>query len=239
MEGDDFVARWVQVHPNDEHIIVSGDSDFVQLLAPNVSIFDGVQERILTINGVINAKGEVMEFLIAPASGKIKVGIVNPDFDAEPEWWKKALFVKLIRGDASDGIFSAYPGVRYKGSAKREGIEEAWADRFERGYHWNNFFQQEWDKLIGTEHETGEPLIKRVRVLDEYRINESLIDLTAQPQMIKDTLDQAIAEAITKPVVSSVGIHFIKFCGVNDLPALAKESADHAVYLNQGYPKEN
>jgi 5'-3' exonuclease len=230
IEGDDFVARWTQLHPNDEHIIISGDSDFVQLLAPNISIFDGVQERMLSIDGVRNTNGELMEFSIQPKDGKIKVGKVNGNFVAEPEWWRKALFVKLVRGDAGDGIFAAYPGVRYTGSSKREGILEVWQDRIECGYHWNNFFQQEWVKLI----ENGQS--KRVKVIDEFHINESLIDLTKQPDDIKETMDEAIATAITKPLVKSVGLHFIRFCGENDLPALAKESSEHAVYLNAGYP---
>jgi 5'-3' exonuclease len=36
-EADDLIARWVELHPNDNHIIVSGDTDFHQLLADNVS----------------------------------------------------------------------------------------------------------------------------------------------------------------------------------------------------------
>lgn len=31
IEADDFVARWVQTHPEDEHIIISNDKDFHQL----------------------------------------------------------------------------------------------------------------------------------------------------------------------------------------------------------------
>ena len=31
-----MIAMWIQQHPDDEHIIVSTDSDFYQLLAINV-----------------------------------------------------------------------------------------------------------------------------------------------------------------------------------------------------------
>jgi len=236
IEADDFVARWIHFHPNDEHIIVSGDSDFVQLISSNVSIFDGVQERFISLNGVKNAKGENVEFSIQPKDGKIKVGKINPHFVPETEWWKKALFVKLIRGDAGDGIFSAYPGVRYKGSSKREGIQEVWEDRFEQGYHWNNFFHQEWKKLV--EDSSGNTCEIKVRVIDEYKINVNLIDLTQQPDDIKKIMDDAIAESIKKPMVKNVGLHFLRFCGDNDLPDLAKESSEHATYLNCGYPME-
>ena len=28
IEADDFIARWIQNHPDAEHVIVSSDSDF-------------------------------------------------------------------------------------------------------------------------------------------------------------------------------------------------------------------
>jgi hypothetical protein len=233
LEGDDLVARWVQTHPADEHVIVSSDSDFVQLLAANVRIFDGVQERMLSLDGVRNSKGEVLRFAVQPKDGKIKVGDVEPAFQPEAEWWRKALFVKLIRGDAGDNIFAAYPGVRYKGSAAREGIEQAWADRVAQGYHWNNFFQQQWDKLVGVAAD-GTSITRSVRVRDEYQINQQLIDLTAQPEAIKILLDQVIAAAHAVKPVQQVGVHFLRFCGAHNLPALADEATEHARYLSAG-----
>ena len=227
IEGDDFVARWVQNHPNDQHIIVSGDSDFVQLLASNVKIFDGVQERMLTIQGIMNTNNELMEFSIQSKDGKIKVGNPNPNFLPEQDWWQKALFVKVIRGDASDGIFSAYPRVRFPV------IEDVWQDRKARGFHWNNFFQQEWEKFLGID-EFDNKIVKKVRVIDEYKINSSLINLNEQPDQIKQIMDGVIERAIHKPVVKNVGILFLRFCGQNDLKVLAQEAADHAIYLNSG-----
>ena len=199
VEGDDFVARWVQLHPNDHHIIVSGDSDFVQLLADNVTIYNGVDDRTFTTKGVYDAMGNSMVFNVKSDSGKIRVSgtfdeckkkhdkeekerekkhiagekdrqklwdnsekarnlddpthAIRPfvavpfeyqefTFEPEPEWWRKALFVKLIRGDTGDGIFSAFPGVRYNGSSKKVGICEAWEDRNGQGFNWNNFMLQ-------------------------------------------------------------------------------------------------
>ncbi|RYD63101.1 MAG: hypothetical protein EOP83_13010, partial [Verrucomicrobiaceae bacterium] len=164
IEGDDFVARWIQLHPNDEHFILSSDSDFVQLLAENVSIVDGVAERVITLDGVTNFKGQEMVFSIDSSSGKLKVpGTVkevedkhnrlerdkkrkDAAYEVKPfhwdkpsradEWWRKALFVKIVRGDVGDNIFSSYPGVRYEGSSKKTGIREAWEDRNAGGYNW-------------------------------------------------------------------------------------------------------
>lgn len=292
VEGDDWVARWIQLHPKDKHFILSGDSDFVQLIAPNVSIYNGVDDRLMTIDGVFDGTSrKPMVFSVNGSSGKIKVTGTVEDckakhdkeqrekekkhyadekarekshsayqkqrsledsthtpipfqlndfqktpftFTPEAEWWRKALFVKLIRGDTGDGIFSSYPGVRFEGSKNKVGITEAWDDRGTQGYNWNNFMLQRWDKLVGTD-ENGNAATKEVRVLDEYKFNESLIDLTQQPENVKVLMDQVIIQAVQKEPVGNVGVYFLRFCNRNDLPALAREANDHAAYLNAGY----
>lgn len=291
VEGDDFVARWIQLHPNDEHVILSGDSDFIQLIGPTVSIYNGVDQRLITMDGVYNETGAPMVFQVNMSDGKLKVGDTieearkkhneaekerkkkherdekdrarlhaesekrraaeEPDFVArpfipvpfvpeefafapEPEWWRKALFVKCIRGDTGDSIFSAYPRVPAKSTSKTIGINEAWADRNGQGYHWNNFMLQTWDKLLSVDAD-GNKQTKKVRVIDEYKINESLIDLTKQPDEVVDILDNAIVYAVQKEEVSNVGIAFLQFCKRNNLPALAREAQEHATYLNRGY----
>jgi hypothetical protein len=262
VEGDDFVARWIQLHPADDHIILSGDSDFVQLLAPNVTLVDGVQERIITTSGVKTFAGEDCVFNVDPGSGKIKVpgtieecrkkhdkierdrakrtGSTPTPFSWEPpkdDWWRRALFVKCIRGDVGDGIFSSYPGVRYEGSSKKTGIREAWEDRNAGGYNWNNLMLARWEKLMGKDAE-GKPLVKEVQVRDEYRFNESLIDLTKQPDRVKELMDSVIIQAVQKEPVGNVGFAFIKFCAQNDLPMLQREAADHSIYLNAPYAQK-
>jgi hypothetical protein len=292
IEGDDWIARWIQLHPKDDHFILSGDSDFVQLIAPNVSIYNGVDDRLLTIDGVFEGTSrKPMVFHVDGGSGKIKVSgtieemrtkydkaqreeekkhyasekvrkqahesyqktkaVEDPNFkitpfqqvefvrkefsfSPEPEWWRKALFVKLIRGDNGDGIFSACPGARFNGSKNKVGICEAWDDRASQGFNWNNFMLQRWDKLIGTD-DSGNTITKEVRVLDEYKFNQSLIDLTQQPDHIKDLMDQVIVQAVQKEPIGNVGIHFLRFCNQHDLPSLAKEASDHAAYLTKGY----
>lgn len=260
-EGDDFVARWIQLHPADEHIILSGDSDFVQLLAPNVSIYNGLDDVLITPTAIFDSKGKQLVFAVDPSKGKIKIGKPLDEarkahdkaekekkklypshvpeefsFSPEPEWWRKALFIKIIRGDSSDSVFSAYPGVRYEGSSKKIGIREAWEDRKSMGYQWNNFMLQTWDKFIG-EDASGNKQTQRVRVLDEFQINSSLIDLTEQPQEIKDLMDSVIIQAVQKEPVGNVGISFLRFCDEYQLTNLSKEATEHAQYLNKGYGK--
>jgi len=228
IEGDDFIARWIIRHPADEHVIVSGDSDFVQLIAENVCIFDPMGQRMLTRDGVSDEHGVKMAFLVSSKDGKIKTTGRDSEFVAEPEWWRKSLFIKLLRGDVSDSVFSAYPGVRYEG--KKCSIRAAWEDRIDQGYDWNNLMFQTWDKLL----ESGE--VERVRVIDQFRINEQVIDLTKQPQTIIQRMDATIDGAGAAPSVRNVGIQFLRFCAMQDLPALAKEATEHVGYLNASCP---
>lgn len=262
VEGDDFVARWIQLHPDDEHVILSGDSDFYQLLDhPGVTIVDGVAERVIKRDGVFDFKGAEYAFSVDASKGKLKVvGLIDEvrkkhdkaeaakkkvdkaytprpyEYSVEPEWWRKALFIKIVRGDAGDGIFSAYPGVRWEGSSKKTGIREAWEDRHEGGFHWNNFMLQEWEKLVGSD-EAGNPITEKVRVLDEFARNQELIDLTCQPDDIKELMDTVISQAIEKEPVGQIGIEFLKFCKTHELNNLTREAREHAEYLNAGYRK--
>ena len=50
LEADDLVAGWIQSHPDDEHIIVSSDTDFHQLLADNVKQYNGVDRKSTRLN---------------------------------------------------------------------------------------------------------------------------------------------------------------------------------------------
>jgi len=223
VEGDDFIARWIQNHPQDDHIIVSGDTDFIQLLADNVKIFDGVRGALISQDSVINEDGNPVKFTVK-SDGKLKLGeeldLEKDDFDVEPEWWRRALFMKCMRGDSGDGIFSAYPKVR------ETKLKTAWEDRNEQGYNWNTLMLQTWDN-------DGE----NVRVLDRYEFNRNLIDLTMQPDDVKELMDQVIVERVMKPSVTGVGIHFMRFCERNGLVNLTKEASDHAIYLNAPYAK--
>ena len=43
-EADDMIALWIQDHPDDEHMIVSTDSDSTQLMADNVQQYNGTTD---------------------------------------------------------------------------------------------------------------------------------------------------------------------------------------------------
>ena len=46
-----MIAMFIESHPNDEHIVISSDSDYLQLIQDNVKIYDGVQNRIIIKDG--------------------------------------------------------------------------------------------------------------------------------------------------------------------------------------------
>ena len=211
-EADDFIARWIQNHPEDEHVIVSSDSDFYQLLSSNVRQFNGISKQLITIDGIFDEKGRRIK------DKKTKEELVAPD----PEW---LLFEKCMRGDSSDNVFSAYPGVREKGTKNKVGLREAFADRENKGLNWNMMMLQRWVDHNEVEH----------RVRDRYLHNKMLIDLTEQPEDIKIALDTTISESVNKQRGQSVGLHFVKFCSKWNLVTIADKMTDHGEYLGATY----
>jgi 5'-3' exonuclease len=213
-EADDLIARWIALHPNDNHIICSTDSDFYQLLAPNVTIENGVAGHVITLEGVFDDKGKPV----------IDKKTKQPKTIGDPKW---VLFEKIMRGDTSDNVFSAFPGVRTKGTAKKVGLLEAFEDRDKKGYAWNNMMLQRWTDHEGVEH----------RVLDCYERNRTLIDLTCQPDDIKAKIDEYLL-SITPKQTSMIGAKFMKFCGKYDLERMSQNAQGVAEILGQKLPKE-
>jgi len=213
LEADDLIAGWIQAHPNDNHVIVSTDGDFAQLIAPNVKQFNGIQDVTTTHEGYFDDKGKRV------LDKKTKEEKPAPN----PQW---LLFEKCMRGDSSDNVFSAYPGVRTKGTKKKVGLQEAFADRESKGYNWNNLMLQRWVDHEGNEH----------RVLDDYNRNVQLCDLTAQPDDIKDKIKETVSKA-TKKEIEQVGLKLIKFCAKWDMQRIADSPESYAEPLNARYKK--
>ena len=211
-EGDDIIARWIALHPQDEHVIISSDTDFVQLLAQNVKQYNGITDELHTIEGIFDAKGKPV------IDKKTKEAKVTPN----PEW---VLFEKCVRGDSTDNVFSAYPGVRTKGTKNKVGLMEAFEDKNKKGFNWNNLMLQRWTDPDGVEH----------RVLDDYERNRMLIDLTAQPQEVKDTVDTCIREMISHKDVGQVGVRFMQFCGKFELVKCSENADSFGRWLNETY----
>jgi 5'-3' exonuclease len=210
-EADDMIARFIHLHPEDEHFIISTDTDYNQLITDKVKQYNGVTGELATLEGFFKENGK-------PVLDKEK----KPKLLEDPEY---LLFKKIIRGDSGDNVFSAYPGVREVGSKNKVGIKEAFEDRTKQGFNWNNLMLQRW-----TDHDGNE-----IRVKDAYERNRILIDLKAQPDEIKQAVDQRIRESVRVTTIPQVGIHFMKFCGKYELTKISEQAETYAKWLNAPY----
>lgn len=214
LEADDLVAGWIQSHPEDQHVIISSDTDFYQLLSDTVSQYNGIADELHTISGIFDKKGKLV------IDKKTKSPKVIPD----PKW---ILFEKCMRGDPSDNVFSAYPGVRTKGTKNKIGLTEAFADKDKKGFSWNNLMLQRWTDHNGLEH----------RVLDDYERNRTLVDLTAQPDHVKSMIATTITENSVAKNIPQVGSKFLKFCGKYELTKLSDQASSYVNWLTASYPE--
>lgn len=214
LEADDLIAGWIQAHPKDNHVIISTDGDFAQLIAPNVKQYNGVSNTIITHEGYFDDKKK--QPIIDKKTGNARLA-PNPEY---------MLFEKCMRGDTSDNVFSAYPGVRTKGTRNKVGLVEAFEDKNTKGYNWNNMMLQRWVDHEGVEH----------RVLDDYNRNVTLCDLSAQPSNIRSVIDDTVNQAIQSPkAITQVGMKLMKYCAKWDLQRVSEQAQLYAEPLNGRY----
>ena len=134
------------------------------MIAENVKQYDGVQDKIVAIDGTTSGKtGEVL--LIK----RLKSTIVEA---TKLEW---LLFEKCIRGDTSDNNVHSLVLER-KGSKNKTGMLEAFEDRNTGGFNYNNFMLQRWVDRNEEEH----------RVKDDYERNR-IIDLTQSDEIKEES----------------------------------------------------
>lgn len=211
-EADDVIARFIHLHPEDEHIIVSSDSDYFQLISENVTQYNGITDEYIKLDGYFDAKGKQI----------IDKKTKEPKTLGDPKF---VLFEHAIRGDTSDNIFSAYPGVRTKGTKNKVGLIEAYADKDRKGFQWNNLMLQKWVDHNNVQH----------RVMDDYERNVLLIDLTAQPDDIKQHVDGCIVEQLKTALVPQMGIHFLRFCSKYELKKISDQATEYTSWLSAPY----
>ncbi|ASV44191.1 DNA polymerase I-like protein [Salicola phage SCTP-2] len=216
-EADDVIATFIFDHPDKNHIIVSSDKDFHQLISSNVCIFDAMKGEIVTHQGVFDDR---MKPVIDKNTKKQKqIG--------DPEW---ILFKKCFRGDPSDNIFSAYPRVREKGTKNTVGLQEAFNDRHSKGYEWNTVMMHEWTDADGN---------KRL-VKDEYEFNKILIDLRLIPDFVKEQIREDLTKEMIREVkTNEIGFHFLKFCKKYDLQAIIRSSSYYLDFLGKKAPEDD
>lgn len=79
------------------------------------------------------------------------------------------------------------------------------------------------------DHEEVEHVVK-----DDYLRNRTLIDLTQQPDDIKEACRAIVSEAVNKAHINNVGIHFMKFASKHNLIRLTEQATDIGNILNSG-----
>ncbi|MBR19490.1 MAG: hypothetical protein CMA64_05025 [Euryarchaeota archaeon] len=205
-EADDIIALWIEAHKDSKNVIVSTDSDFYQLINPTVSLYNGMTNQIVTANGFYDEKDNPV---IDKKTNQPK-GAPDPEF---------LLFEKCIRGDSSDNVFTAFPKVR------KTKIKEAFDDRHNQGFVWNNFMLSKW-----VDHNGNDMVVK-----DCYERNKQLVDLSQQPDEVKKDILTQIVEAQNSKTVEQVGVRFMKFCNKYSLEKLSQNPTEHAQYLNKAY----
>ena len=205
-EADDVIALWIEAHKDSKNIIVSTDSDFYQLISPTVNLYNGMTNQIVTANGFYDEKDNPV----------IDKKTNQPKGAPDPEW---LLFEKCIRGDSSDNVFTAFPKVR------KTKIKEAFDDRHNQGFVWNNFMLSKW-----TDHNGNDQVVKEC-----YERNKQLVDLTQQPDEVRTNILTEIVRAQNSKAIEQVGVRFMKFCNKYSLEKLAQNPTEHAQYLNKAY----
>jgi hypothetical protein len=206
-EADDVIARWIQLHPDTNHVIISSDTDFYQLIAPNVQIYNGITQETINIDGWFDDKDKP---IINKKNKEVKEAV-------DPDW---ELFKKCMLGDKGDAIVRAAPP-----RIRETKLREAYEDRNKKGFAWNNLMLSAW-----VDHEGVE-----LRVIDRFSRNVILVDLTKQPIKIIERLDEAIKEISNSPKKQNVGVWFMKFCHTYSLKRLEQNASTYVDFLNAEY----
>lgn len=234
-EADDLIARFIALHPNDNIIIVSTDNDFVQLINDNVIIYNTMDDRLITSACMFTADDKHLPMKFTLKDGKVSVSRTDSLWQEGDklvpmdDWIEYALFTKCIRGDKSDNIFSAYPGIREKSTKKTVGILDAFADRKDKGYNWQTFMNSSWEDPLGNKH-----LVK-----ESYEFNKKLIDLKEIPEELKLNVDSYIMKSINTEQIDLVGIRLMKYLTKWNLSKLLEIAPSFSGYFSRPYPKDN
>jgi 5'-3' exonuclease len=132
--------------------------------------------------------------IVDPATKKV---MTANDIDAD-----FFIFEKCFRGDQGDNVQNAYPGIR------TTTIKKA----FEDSYEYANLLQQKWTDVV-----RGEFKVKEL-----FEENVLLMDLTKQPEDIRDRMFEAIEDGFVNKSKYS-HFHFLGFLGKYKLKEVSKQ----------------
>ncbi len=187
-EGDDVIARWIELHPDAEHIVVSTDGDMHQLVGPNVSVYSGMSQKCWTHNGILISEETMLKKTpVSFIKWNSRWRFLEKDFD--PKW---SLYEKIMRGDRSDSIPTAVkPRTRTKLLAEAYTNPEAL------------------EKLIDT---VREDLPGKPKVGDLIARNTQLVDLSYRPNEVNQSIDAVVKALRERERQVRIGIKYQFFC---------------------------
>lgn len=150
--------------------------------------------------------------LINPDTGKPRLtkdvcGVDDPTF---------FMFEKGMRGDKGDNVFPAYPRVLKKRLLKC----------LEDEYELTKIMNETWTY---TDSETG--IITEYKVGDLFDENITLMDLSAQPEYVKKTINETLDYELVNHGKFS-HFWFTKFCGKYGLKQIAENSTQFAAMFS-------
>ncbi len=135
------------------------------------------------------------------------------EFDNDPDYF---MFVKCIRGDNGDNVISSYPRIR------ETKLKEAYRDPLLL----TNIMQHKFTVLI---NDDDDATVKEEEFITEEVFTENvlLMDLTAQPDHIRELINKEIERGISERGKFNY-MEFLRFCGKYELTRI-RDSIDRFV----------
>lgn len=168
---------------------------------------------VSTDSDLLQLKRQSNVRIISPANDKEQF---LGEYDNDADYYT---FVKCMRGDSTDNVMSAFPKVR---STR---LKKAYTDAFERV----QLMKETWTGPIEYLNEAGELVVesKEFRVEQLFEENEKLINLTKQPDDIRELIEKSVKASLAKKRQFSM-FFILKFIGKYKLVKI-KESIDQYV----------
>lgn len=196
LEGDDLIGGYAQ------HFSTLGD---------DVTILSGDKDFVQLLGGTDKIR------LVNPDDGKERtlLGVCEVD---DPGYF---IFEKCMRGDSGDNVLPAFPRVRktklHKAFGVKDGtVDAALADAFEM----SNLLNSQWEFV---DSESGD---KRMMLVEKmFEENNLLMNLTGQPQHIRDLITQVI-EHESENHGRFDFFKFNQFLGKYELKQIAERASD-------------
>lgn len=198
----------------DEHLIELADifknySGIITLKADHLEADDliagFVQRHKDDKHIIVSADKDFIQLLSNP-----NVSLIDPMKDKPRdllEWdcdAKYFMFEKCFRGDAGDNVMSSYPRIRGKA------IKEAYSEPVKLTNAMNHEF------VVESIDKDGQLKSYNYRTADIFEENQLLMDLTMQPEGIREMIFETIDNAIVNRGKYD-HFFFVKFCGKHQL----------------------